>query len=43
MPAALYYENLKERDQLAELEVDERLVLKSLILRMRPIPGYNEK
>jgi hypothetical protein len=43
MPAALYYENLKERDHLTELEVDERLILKSLIPRMGPIPGCNEK
>jgi hypothetical protein len=39
----LYYENLKERDHLADLEVDERLILKSLILRMGSIPGYSEK
>jgi hypothetical protein len=43
MPAASYYENLKERDHLADLEVDERLILKSLILRMGPIPGHSEK
>jgi len=43
MPAALYYENLKERDHLVDLEVDGRLILKSLILRIGPIPGYSEK
>lgn len=43
MPAALYYENPKERDHFADLEIDERLILKFLILRMGPIPGYSEK
>jgi len=43
MPAALYYENLEERDHLADLEVDERLILKSLILRIVPVHGYSKK
>jgi len=43
MPAALYYENLKQRDHLADLEVGEMLILKSLILRIGPIPGCSEK
>lgn len=43
MPEAFYHENFKERDHLADLEVNESLILKSLILRMGPIPGCSGK
>jgi hypothetical protein len=33
----------RKEDHLADLEIDERLILKFLILRMGPIPGYSEK